>query len=62
MMVTHSMKDALDCGDRTIMLHQGEIVLDVDGKTRKGMQVTDLLDMFSKVRGEALTDDSLLLG
>lgn len=62
MMVTHSMKDALDCGDRTIMLHQGEIVLDVDGKTRKGMQVPDLLDMFSKVRGEALTDDSLLLG
>ncbi|MBD1571768.1 ABC transporter ATP-binding protein [Vibrio sp. S17_S38] len=62
MMVTHSMKDALACGDRTIMLHQGEIVLDVDGNTRKGMQVPDLLDMFSKVRGEELSDDSLLLG
>lgn len=62
MMVTHSMKDALACGDRTIMLHQGKIVLDVDGEQRAQMDVPDLLEMFSKVRGEELTDDSLLLG
>lgn len=62
MMVTHSMKDALDCGDRTIMLHQGEIVLDVEKDQRQGMQVSDLLAMFSRVRGEELSDDSLLLG
>ncbi|MDP5253718.1 MULTISPECIES: ABC transporter ATP-binding protein [unclassified Vibrio] len=61
MMVTHSMKDALACGDRTVMLHQGQIVLDVAGEQRKNMQVPDLLEMFSKVRGEELTDDSLLL-
>jgi putative tryptophan/tyrosine transport system ATP-binding protein len=62
MMVTHSMKDALANGDRTVMLHQGEIVLDVSGEQRANMQVPDLLEMFSKVRGEELTDDSLLLG
>ncbi|MCJ2377275.1 ABC transporter ATP-binding protein [Vibrio sp. ZSDZ34] len=61
MMVTHSMKDALACGDRTVMLHQGEIVLDVAGEQRAGMSVPDLLEMFSKVRGEELADDSLLL-
>ncbi|MCG3733096.1 ABC transporter ATP-binding protein [Vibrio cincinnatiensis] len=61
MMVTHSMKDALACGDRTVMLHQGEIVLDVAGESRATMQVPDLLEMFSKVRGEELSDDSLLL-
>ncbi len=61
MMVTHSMKDALACGDRTVMLHQGEIVLDVAGEQRAGMAVPDLLEMFSKVRGEELADDSLLL-
>lgn len=61
MMVTHSMKDALACGDRTVMLHQGEIVLDVAGEERANMEVKDLLDMFSKVRGEELADDSLLL-
>lgn len=62
MMVTHSMKDALAHGSRTIMLHQGEIVLDVEGEQRDQMQVNDLLEMFSKVRNEELTDDSLLLG
>ena len=61
MMVTHSMKDALACGDRTVMLHQGNIVLDVAGEHRAKMNVPDLLEMFSKVRGEALTDDALLL-
>ncbi|CAH0539406.1 ABC transporter ATP-binding protein [Vibrio marisflavi] len=61
LMVTHSMKDALACGNRTIMLHQGEIVLDVAGEQRENMQVPDLLEMFSKVRGEELADDSLLL-
>ncbi|MFB9133733.1 ABC transporter ATP-binding protein [Vibrio sp. AK197] len=61
MMVTHSMKDALACGDRTVMLHQGQIVLDVAGEQRANMGVPDLLEMFSKVRGEELTDDSLLL-
>ncbi|MDN3610537.1 ABC transporter ATP-binding protein [Vibrio ostreicida] len=60
-MVTHSMKDALACGDRTVMLHQGEVVLDIAGQKRASMQVADLLEMFSKVRGEELADDSLLL-
>lgn len=62
MMVTHSMRQALDVGDRTIMLHQGQVVLDVSGDERAGMDVPDLLRMFSKVRGEELADDALLLG
>ena len=62
MMVTHSMKQALEVGERTIMLHQGKVVLDVSGPERKGLQVPDLLAMFEKVRGEAITDDALLLG
>lgn len=61
MMVTHSMRQALDVGDRTIMLHQGEIVLDVSGDERRGMTVPDLLHMFERVRGEVLSDDALLL-
>lgn len=62
MMVTHSMKQALEVGERTIMLHQGKVVLDVSGPERKGLQVPDLLAMFEKVRGEAISDDALLLG
>ncbi|WP_285274873.1 ABC transporter ATP-binding protein [Halopseudomonas bauzanensis] len=62
MMVTHSMRQALDVGDRTVMLHQGQVVLDVAGDERKGLDVPDLLHMFEKVRGEKLADDALLLG
>ena len=62
MMVTHSMRQALDIGDRTVMLHQGQVVLDVAGEERKGLDVPDLLQMFEKVRGEKISDDALLLG
>ena len=61
MMVTHSMRQALDVGSRTIMLHQGQVVLDVSGEERSRMDVPDLLQMFEKVRGEKLSDDALLL-
>lgn len=61
MMVTHSMKDALACGQRTVMLHQGQIVLDVSGAERDKLDVAHLLEMFNRVRGEELADDSLLL-
>lgn len=62
LMVTHSMRQALDLGDRTIMMHEGKIAFDIAGEERKGMDVPDLLALFSRVRGEELADDSLLLG
>lgn len=61
LMVTHSMRQALDYGERTFMLHGGKIVLDVHAEKRRGLDVGDLIDMFQKVRGEALDDDKLLM-
>jgi len=62
LMVTHSMRQALDYGHSTIMLHGGEIVLDVSGDSRKTLQVEDLIAMFRKMRGQTLDDDALLIG
>jgi putative tryptophan/tyrosine transport system ATP-binding protein len=63
LMVTHSMRQALDLGTRTIMLHEGRIVLDIAGERRKSMTVDDLVEMFRRVRGGAeLDDDSLRIG
>ncbi len=62
MMVTHSMRQALDYGERTVMLHQGRVVLDVSGEERARMDVSDLLRLFERTRGEELADDALLLG
>ena len=61
MMVTHSMRQALDHGQRTVMLHQGQVVLDVAGEQRAGMDVPDLLHLFEQTRGEKVSDDALLL-
>ncbi len=62
LMVTHSMRQALDHGGRTIMMHEGRIALDVAGDSRASLGVPDLLAMFEDVRGETLADDALLLG
>ncbi len=43
LMVTHSMKQALEVGSRTVMLHQGQVVFDIEGKDREGLEVKDLL-------------------
>ncbi|MCP4384059.1 MAG: ABC transporter ATP-binding protein [Hyphomicrobiales bacterium] len=61
LMVTHSMRQALDLGTRTVMLHEGRIILDVGGDERNGLGVEDLVEMFRRQRGEALDEDQLLL-
>ena len=64
LMVTHSMRQALDYGSRTLMLHEGKVVFDLSGEERKQYEVKDLLNLFAKARGdgEELDDDKLLLG
>lgn len=61
-MVTHSMAQALQFGERTIMFHRGEIVFDVHGAERSAITVADLLALFRRDQGEELSDDALLLG
>jgi putative ABC transport system ATP-binding protein len=61
LMITHNMQQALTFGTRTLMLHKGEVVLDISQKERQGLTVQGLVDKFSEVRHEALMDDELLL-
>lgn len=61
LMVTHSMRHALALGERTLMLHEGRVVLDVAGDERRGLTVADLIERFRTQHGEELDSDSLLL-
>ena len=61
LMVTHSMSQALEVGDRTIMLHEGEIILDVKGEEREGLSIESLIAKFRSVRGAKIDSDALLL-
>ena len=61
LMVTHNMSQALEIGNRTLMMAAGTIVFDVKGKERAGMHVEDLLSMFAQRAGEVLDNDRILL-
>ena len=61
LMVTHNMQQALDMGNRTIMMNAGKIIYDVTGEERKSLTVDDLLKKFKEVSGAALDNDRMLL-
>ncbi len=61
MMITHNMNQALELGNRTLMMDAGRIVLDVQGAERKSMTVSDLLKRFKAKVGEDLDNDRILL-
>lgn len=61
LMVTHNMRQALQLGNRLIMLHGGRVILDISGNEKKMMTVDDLLEQFYKVRGEEFVSDRMLL-
>ena len=62
LMITHNMKDALQYGNRTIMMHEGTVILDIDAETKKRIGIEDLLAMFEKASGKELANDRMLLG
>ena len=61
LMITHNIQSALDCGDRTLMMQQGKIILDLSGKERERMTVEKLLELFRQKSGEQLDNDRMLL-
>jgi putative ABC transport system ATP-binding protein len=61
MMVTHNMRDAIKYGNRLIMMHEGQIVLDINGEEKKKLTVEDLLRRFGQVSGEEFANDRALL-
>lgn len=61
LMVTHNMHQALELGNRTLMMADGSVVLDVAGEERAGMTVEDLLERFRAGAGKELDNDRILL-
>lgn len=61
LMVTHNMGDALAFGTRTLMMHEGRIILDLKGEERAGMTVEQLVASFKQQSGGEVVSDRLLL-
>lgn len=61
LMITHNMKDAIEHGNRLIMLHAGKIIIDVSGEEKSKLTVESLLEMFNTVSGSVFANDRAIL-
>lgn len=61
MMITHNIASALTLGNRTVMMNNGQIILDISGKERTKMTVPQLLELFKEKSQVTLDDDRILL-
>lgn len=60
-MVTHNMQQALDLGNRLIMMDKGQIILEVKEEEKKKLTIDLLMKEFQKIRGETMLSDKTLL-
>ncbi|MBR1444013.1 MAG: ABC transporter ATP-binding protein [Firmicutes bacterium] len=61
MMITHNMKDAINYGNRLIMMHEGRVIFNVEGEEKKKLTVEDLLKKFADISGSEFANDRTLL-
>lgn len=61
LMVTHNMKDAIQIGNRLIMMNDGRIIYDVSGREKQNLTVDDLLAKFEEASGGQFANDRMLL-
>ena len=62
LMVTHNMRDAIEHGNRLIMMNEGQIILDISGEEKRRLTVDTLLAKFSRAAGTELVTDRVLIG
>ncbi|ENH96455.1 ABC transporter-like protein [Gracilibacillus halophilus YIM-C55.5] len=62
LMVTHNMQQALDLGNRLIMMDKGQIILEVSGEKKKELTIEQLLHEFQRIRGKQMANDRAVLG
>ena len=61
LMITHNMRDAINYGNRLIMMYEGHIPVDVAGEEKKKLTVEHLLDLFSEASGSDEVSDKMVL-
>jgi len=60
LMITHNIPSALELGNRTIMMNDGQIVLELAGDQREGLTTAQLLDLFKAHASRSLETDRIL--
>ncbi|NLU10047.1 MAG: ABC transporter ATP-binding protein [Tepidanaerobacter acetatoxydans] len=60
-MVTHNLEHAIKMGNRLIMMHKGQIVMDLSGEEKSTMTIPRLLNKFEQLQGEKFVEDRVML-
>lgn len=61
LMVTHNLNHAVRLGNRLIMMHRGNIVVDIKGEEKKSLTTEKLVEHFNNVQGKEFLSDRVLL-
>ena len=58
-MITHNLKHAITYGDRLLMFHKGEIIMDIPKEEKKQLTVEKLSEKFNSLNMLDALDDEL---
>jgi putative tryptophan/tyrosine transport system ATP-binding protein len=61
LMVTHNMQQAIDLGNRLIMMDKGQIIMEVNAVEKKHLTIERLLEEFKRIRGVQMNNDRAIL-
>ena len=61
LMVTHNMQQALDLGNRLIMMDKGQIIFESNQEEKQQLTIEKLLTEFQRIRGEQMANDRAML-
>jgi putative ABC transport system ATP-binding protein len=62
MMITHNMAQALETGNRLLMMDGGEIILDIDQAEKSRLSAAGVVQRFKDIKNRELSNDEMLLG
>ncbi|GHV21218.1 ABC transporter ATP-binding protein [Spirochaetia bacterium] len=60
LMITHNIAQALAMGTRTIMLHEGRVVMDLPEGARRNINIAELLERYKEAAGGAPISDRMV--
>lgn len=60
LMVTHNLNHAINMGNRLIMMHRGNVILDITGEEKKSLTIEKLLNYFEKIQSKEMLGDRVL--
>ncbi|KGK85979.1 ATP-binding cassette domain-containing protein [Clostridium sp. HMP27] len=60
LMITHNLNHAIKLGNRLIMMHRGNILLDIKGEEKKSLTIEKLLNYFENLQSQDVMSDRVL--